>query len=88
MQQFISIGEKLLLTLDRVGDWLLFEPFSGAISIGFQQSPNYHWITNAILGFLESNPSLVHINIGSMLIGTLLVTMLGYKVFKFFVNIL
>ena len=88
MQQFFNIGEQLLFALDRVGDWLLFEPFALAEVVGFQQSPEYSWITNAILGLLESNPMLVNLNIGSMLIGTLLTFVLGYKVVKFFLNIL
>ena len=88
MFELLKIGEQLLAALDKAGDWLLYQPFSIAQSVGFQQSSEYHWITNAILGFLEKNPILVEMNVASLLMGSLLTLVLGYRIIKFFVNLL
>lgn len=86
MFELLSVGEKFLSTLDAVGDWLLFQPFS--VAVGLQPSSEYTDFTNFILDFLSDYPDLYHINVGSLIIGSSLTFVLGYKVFKFFTNLL
>ena len=85
MDTFFRIGQTFISALGEIGNYLLLEPFTA-----FEIVDKMGWLLDdSTKELLLQNPEMtLNISIGEVLIGSSLVMLLGFRLIKFFVDLI
>ena len=85
MDTFFRIGQTFISALGKIGNYLLLEPFTA-----FEIVDKMGWLLDdSTKELLLQNPEMtLNISIGDVLIGSSLVLLLGFRLIKFFVDLI